>query len=409
MFFSYLLWSYRNCEETYAVCVNQQIMAFYFDEWIYSNRILMWWQNLLIDLSDTFLIDQFSCRLLLWQKLHHMGVSGSHCCFVQPCCVQGRPGNFAHPEAWGSRRRFRVGPAEVHRALLWLSQSHEGQKQKSGRNPFQLHQQVPGLLHNTLKKKLSAAILFFKCLHCSPNATNVLPASSRFMKTKMRMTTVTSWWWRGLRRGSSTAVPPSWSRARSSLWMMRWRRLSRMPIWNWEGWEREYWVRKWSMDRFLLILPLPCASSFFFFLFIDQVFATSSCLRINIRKDLPSTQMTWTSKRTTFASWVSCPWLTRLVPPCPTLWASAAPLESRWDPDFIFSVSFPHWAVLTPCNYVASDSQQTIIIKKITASTVFTEDLSKWFSLKTRKASLVLRPFFCCLLTAAILFGGVDT
>lgn len=84
-------------------------------------------------------------RLLLRQELRYMGGFVPHCCPVQPCFVQGRSRYSTHPEAWRGRRRLRVSPAEVYRAVLWLSQDHEGKEQESCRDTLQLHKQIPGL------------------------------------------------------------------------------------------------------------------------------------------------------------------------------------------------------------------------------------------------------------------------
>ncbi len=63
-----------------------------------------------------------------------------------------------------------------------------------------------------------------------------------------------------------------------------------------------------------------------------QVFATCSCQRTSIRKVSPLTPMMSTSRQTTFALWASCPWSILPALLCPTLWANAAQLASRWAP-----------------------------------------------------------------------------
>lgn len=49
------------------------------------------------------------------------------------------------PSAGHGGRRLRVSPAQVHRAVLRLRAEDAGQKPQGGGDPFQFHQQVPGL------------------------------------------------------------------------------------------------------------------------------------------------------------------------------------------------------------------------------------------------------------------------
>ncbi len=154
-----------------------------------------------------------------------------------------------------------ICPVEMHWALLWIGERNERKVHQSDRNPFQLDKQISGTGFRILD--LYLVDFQFKNVKYATNECVTLTALTLLIKyisslsgdylmlacigscrcTRTHMVTQslnTCWWWKEPQRESWTAVLLYWSKARSNLWMMNWKKPFRMLIWSSGDSEKEF-------------------------------------------------------------------------------------------------------------------------------------------------------------------------